>query len=78
MPFPMISSKYGPFFSVAREHQVIFYYVGYFSQHIVAAMADAVKLQLEVAGIAGSPRGASCSRPSSRWRRTSFTTPPTP
>nr|WP_175525964.1 SiaB family protein kinase [Paracidovorax konjaci] len=52
----MISAKYGPFFSVAREHQVIFYYVGYFSQHIVAAMADAVKLQLEVAGVAGPTR----------------------
>ena len=52
----MISAKYGPFFNVAREHQVIFYYVGYFSQHIVAAMADAVKLQLEVAGITGPTR----------------------
>lgn len=52
----MISAKDGPFFSVAREHQVIFYYVGYFSQHIVAAMADAVKLQLEVAGVAGPTR----------------------
>lgn len=51
-----ISGKYGSFFNVAREHQVIFYYVGYFSQHIVAAMADAVKLQLEVAGVAGPTR----------------------
>src|SRR5258707_11129744 len=30
---------------------VIFYYVGYFSQNIVAAMAEAVRLQLEVAGV---------------------------
>lgn len=51
-----IAGKYGPFFSLAREHQVIFYYVGYFSQHIVAAMADAVKLQLEVSGVAGPTR----------------------
>ena len=51
-----IADKYGSFFSLAREHQVIFYYVGYFSQHIVAAMADAVKLQLEVAGVAAPTR----------------------
>ena len=51
-----IADKYGSLFSLAREHQVIFYYVGYFSQHIVAAMADAVKLQLEVAGVAAPTR----------------------
>lgn len=56
MPYSSITEKYGPFFSVAREHQVIFYYVGYFSQHIVAAMADAVNLQLEVAGVPGPTR----------------------
>ena len=52
----MIANKYGSFFHLARQHQVIFYYVGYFSQHIVAAMADAVKLQLEVAGVAAPTR----------------------
>lgn len=51
-----IADKYGPFFHLAKEHQVIFYYVGYFSQNIVAAMAEAVKLQLEVAGIAAPTR----------------------
>lgn len=51
-----IAEKYGSFFNLAREHQVIFYYRGYFSQHIVAAMADAVKLQLEVTGVAGPTR----------------------
>ena len=56
MPSRMIADKYGSFFHLAREHQVIFYYVGYFSQHIVAAMADAVKLQLEVAGVATPTR----------------------
>jgi len=52
----MIAGKYGSFFNVARQHNVIFYYVGYFSQPIVAAMAEAVKLQLEVAGVAGPTR----------------------
>jgi len=56
MPSLMIAEKYGSFFQLARQHQVIFYYVGYFSQHIVAAMADAVKLQLEVAGVAAPTR----------------------
>lgn len=51
-----IAAKYGSFFQLARQHQVIFYYVGYFSQTIIAAMADAVKLQLEVAGVAGPTR----------------------
>lgn len=56
MPSRMFADKYGSFFNLARQHQVIFYYVGYFSQHIVAAMADAVKLQLEVAGVAPATR----------------------
>lgn len=56
MPTPQIADQYGSFFHLARQHQVIFYYVGYFSQHIVAAMADAVKLQLEVAGVAAPTR----------------------
>lgn len=56
MPSPLIAEKYGSFFNLARQHQVTFYYVGYFSQHIVAAMADAVKLQLEVADVAAPTR----------------------
>ncbi|MFZ4289735.1 SiaB family protein kinase [Variovorax sp. HJSM1_2] len=56
MSTPAIVEQYGSFFNLARQHQVIFYYVGYFSQHIVAAMSDAVKLQLEVTGVAGPTR----------------------
>ncbi len=44
------------FCEIARKHQVIFYYVGYFSQNIIAAMADAVKLKLEVSGVNGPTR----------------------
>lgn len=51
-----IVHEYGAFFELARQHRVIFYYVGYFSQNIVAAMAEAVKLQLEVSGAAGPTR----------------------
>lgn len=56
MPSPLIADKYGSFFDLARQQQILFYYVGYFSQHIVAAMADTVKLQLEVAGVAAPTR----------------------
>ncbi|MFX7840615.1 SiaB family protein kinase, partial [Acinetobacter baumannii] len=35
---------------------VIFYYVGYFSQSIVTAMAEAVRLRLEQSGTAGPTR----------------------
>src|SRR5256885_7928137 len=56
MPSAQIADKYGSFFHLARQHQVIFYYVGYFSQNIVAAMAEAVRLQLEVAGVPGPTR----------------------
>jgi len=48
--------EYCPFFDQARQHRVIFYYVGYFSQNIIAAMAEAVKLQLEVSGVDGPTR----------------------
>jgi hypothetical protein len=53
---PPIVHEYGPFFDLARERRVIFYYVGYFSQNIVAAMAEAVKLQLEISGVEGPTR----------------------
>ncbi|WP_454764399.1 SiaB family protein kinase [Cupriavidus campinensis] len=51
-----IDKEYEPFFAMARERNVIFYYVGYFSQNIIAAMSDAVRLQLTVSGVDGSTR----------------------
>ena len=50
MPSAQIADKYGSFFHLARQHQVIFYYVGYFSQNIVAAMAEAVAQLLPLRG----------------------------
>ncbi len=52
----MIYQQYRDFCDAARQRHVIFYYVGYFSQHIVGAMADALKLRLEVSGMAGPTR----------------------
>jgi hypothetical protein len=44
------------FFDLAQQRNVIFYHMGYFSHSIVAAMAEVVKLQLEVSGVSGPTR----------------------
>lgn len=48
--------QYREFCELARQKHVIFYYVGYFSQNIVTAMAEAVRLRLEQCGTAGPTR----------------------
>lgn len=44
------------FFELAQRRNVIFYHKGYFSHSIIAAMAEVVKLQLEVSGVSGPTR----------------------
>lgn len=44
------------FYHYAEREDVVFYYLGYFSQAIIAAMAEAVKLRLEHNGAAGMTR----------------------
>lgn len=44
------------FFELAQSRNLLFYHKGYFSQSIVAAMSEVVKLQLEVAGISAPIR----------------------
>jgi hypothetical protein len=44
------------FFDLAQQRDVIFYHMGYFSHNIVAAMAEVVKLQLEMSGVSGPTR----------------------
>jgi hypothetical protein len=44
----------GAFFELAQQRNLMFYQKGYFSQNVVAAMSEVVKLQLEVAGV-GAP-----------------------
>lgn len=44
------------FFTLAQRRNVLFYHKGYFSQNIIAAMGEVVRLQLEVTGIAGPTR----------------------
>lgn len=52
---PTSSQDYA-FFDLAQQRNVIFYHMGYFSHSIVAAMAEIVKLQLEVSGVDSSRR----------------------
>lgn len=44
------------FFELAQRRNLIFYHKGYFSNCIVAAMSEVVKLQLEVAGLSAPTR----------------------
>ena len=44
------------FLELAQQRNVIFYHMGYFSHNIVTAMAEVVKLQLEVSGVSGPTR----------------------
>ncbi|WP_429298480.1 SiaB family protein kinase [Paraburkholderia sp. GAS199] len=46
-----LSDQESAFFELAQQRNLIFYHKGYFSQSIIAAMSEVVKLQLEVAGI---------------------------
>ncbi|WP_343583000.1 SiaB family protein kinase [Herbaspirillum sp.] len=48
--------EWADFYSYVERRDVIFYYVGYFSQTIIAAMADAVKLRVEHTGAVAQTR----------------------
>jgi len=52
----MKDDHYEEFHEIAVKRNVIFYYVGYFSQTIISAMADAVKMRVEHVGAAGQTR----------------------
>lgn len=51
-----ILDQHSCFFEIAQQRNLTFYYKGYFSHSIVAAMSEVVKLQLEVAGVSASTR----------------------
>lgn len=51
-----LSTQDTAFLDLAQQRHVIFYHMGYFSHSIVAAMAEVVKLQLEVSGVSGPTR----------------------
>lgn len=52
----MLYQEFNDFFDVARKRHIIFFYVGYFSQHVVAAISETIKVRLDTAGAAGPTR----------------------
>ncbi len=52
----MKDSKYYEFFDYAHQRDIIFYYVGYFSQSIISVMAETIRLNLEKTGVAAATR----------------------
>ncbi|MBS1169844.1 MAG: hypothetical protein H6R01_762 [Burkholderiaceae bacterium] len=52
----MMYAQYREFCEIACKRHVIFYYVGYFSQSIISAMADAVRMGVEHIGAASQTR----------------------
>lgn len=51
-----IQQEWAEFHNYVQRRDIIFYYVGYFSQTIIAAMADAVKLRAEHTGAVAQTR----------------------
>jgi hypothetical protein len=52
----LVKEQWHDFYQYAQCRDIIFYYGGYFSQSIIAAMADAVKLRVEHVGAASMTR----------------------
>ncbi|TWI67370.1 hypothetical protein IP91_01483 [Pseudoduganella lurida] len=46
-------TQFQEFWHAASKRQVIFFYSGYFSQHVVSAIAETIKARLNAAGTAG-------------------------
>jgi hypothetical protein len=44
---PLLYEEFNDFFDVARKRHIIFFYVGYFSQHVVAAISETIKARLD-------------------------------
>ncbi|MDD3519342.1 MAG: SiaB family protein kinase [Chromatiales bacterium] len=52
----MSEQKYYEFLDYAQQRDILFYYVGYFSQAIISSMAETVRLHLETNGVPSSTR----------------------
>ncbi|NMG37499.1 hypothetical protein GRF61_23865 [Azoarcus sp. TTM-91] len=52
----MTEQKYYEFLDYAQQREVLFYYVGYFSQNIISTMAETIRLHLETNGVPASTR----------------------
>ncbi len=52
----LMFQEFKDFWDAAHKRHIIFFYVGYFSQHVVGAIAEAIKVRLDTAGAAGPTR----------------------
>lgn len=52
----MLYEEFNEFWDVARKRHIIFFYVGYFSQHVVAAIAETIQARLDTSAAAGQTR----------------------
>jgi hypothetical protein len=52
----LLYEEISEFWDIARKRHIVFFYVGYFSQHVVAAISEAVKARLDNVGAAGPTR----------------------
>jgi len=53
---PLLYEEFEDFWQVAQKRHVIFFYTGYFSQHVVAAISETIRARLDTAGAAGPTR----------------------
>jgi hypothetical protein len=52
----LLYEEFNEFWDVARKRHIIFFYAGYFSQHVVAAISETIRARLDTAGAAGPTR----------------------
>lgn len=52
----MLYNEFNEFWNFAKKRHIVFFYVGYFSQHVVAAISETIKARLETEGAAGPTR----------------------
>jgi hypothetical protein len=52
----VLYQEFNDFRDVARKRHIIFFYAGYFSQHVVAAISETIKVRLDSAAAAGPTR----------------------
>jgi len=72
----VLYEEFNEFWDVARKRNIIFFYVGYFSQHVVSAISETIKARLDTPARA-VPRGGASFPRSSRCRKTSCIIRPT-
>ena len=52
----LLYEEFEDFWQVAQKRNVIFFYAGYISQHVVAAISETIRARLDTAGAAGPTR----------------------